>query len=146
MRHVLVSVIWATAAALAPAPAFADARDLLERFYDEVATFSADFEQAVLDENLNRIEESAGRMWIARPGKFRWDYEPPLEQQIVSDGERVWVYDVELEQVAEFAALFGERSAGAPVVEVPLLSGDVHDRAGIDHVRRSLFAPPSRDR
>lgn len=54
--------------------------------------------------------------------------------------------DVELEQVAEFAALFGERSAGAPVVEVPLLSGDVHDRAGIDHVRRSLFAPPSRDR
>ncbi len=99
MRHVLVSVIWATAAALAPAPAFADARDLLERFYDEVATFSADFEQAVLDENLNRIEESAGRMWIARPGKFRWDYEPPLEQQIVSDGERVWVYDVELEQV-----------------------------------------------
>lgn len=85
--------------ALLPSIAFADAVAQLDRFFDEVQTFSAEFEQVVLDENLNRIEESDGHMWISRPGRFRWDYEPPLEQQIVSDGERVWIYDVELEQV-----------------------------------------------
>lgn len=89
----------AMAVALLPSAASADATAELERFFAEVETFSAAFEQVVLDENLNRIEESTGRMWIARPGRFRWDYEPPLEQQIVSDGERVFVYDVELEQV-----------------------------------------------
>ncbi len=86
-------------AAIMPNSSAADAVDKLNRFFDQVETFSAEFEQVVLDENLNRIEESTGHMWIARPGRFRWDYEPPLEQQIVSDGERVWVYDVELEQV-----------------------------------------------
>lgn len=71
----------------------------LDRFFSDVVTFRARFEQVVLDEDLNRIEESAGEVWISRPGKFRWDYEPPLEQQIVSDGEQVWVYDADLAQV-----------------------------------------------
>ena len=53
----------------------------------------------VLDENLVPLEESAGRLWIARPGRFRWDYDPPFAQQIVADGVRIWIYDIELEQV-----------------------------------------------
>lgn len=79
--------------------ASATALDDLDFFYQRVNTFSAEFEQVVLDENLNRVEESTGRMWIERPGRFRWDYDPPLEQQIVSDGDRVWVFDVELDQI-----------------------------------------------
>lgn len=94
-----LQAVTATLVLLLAAPAYGDGRAQLERFFAEVNTFSAEFEQVVLDENLDRIEESLGRMWIARPGKFRWDYEPPLEQQIVSDGERVWIYDVELEQI-----------------------------------------------
>lgn len=84
---------------LALPAAHADAVTTMERFFDEVRTFRADFDQVVLDESLNRIEESSGKMWIARPDRFRWNYEAPLEQEIVGDGERVWVYDVELEQV-----------------------------------------------
>ena len=38
-------------------------------------------------------------MQIARPGRFRWDYEPPNEQRIISDGKKVWLYDIELEQI-----------------------------------------------
>lgn len=77
----------------------ANGTEKLDAFYRDVDTFSAFFEQIVLDENLNRIEERSGQMWLARPGKFRWDYEPPIEEQIVSDGDRVWVYDIELEQI-----------------------------------------------
>lgn len=72
----------------------------LARFFDNVATFRAEFEQVVLDENLDEIEQSSGKMWLSRPGKFRWDYAFPLEQYIVSDGKQVWVYDVDLAQAS----------------------------------------------
>ena len=93
-------LVWGLAV-LIPAlnPVHADSIAKLRSFYADVNTFSADFDQVVLDENLNRIEERSGQMWLARPGKFRWDYEPPLEERVVSDGEKVWVYDIELEQI-----------------------------------------------
>jgi len=71
----------------------------LERFYDFVKTYSAEFEQVVLDETLNIVETSSGKMWLGRPGKFRWDYAAPLPQEIVSDGQQIWIYDVDLESV-----------------------------------------------
>ena len=91
----LASSIWflsATVHAITPA-------ENLDRFFTNFKTFRADFTQVVLDENLEPLEESSGRLWIARPGRFRWDYHPPFAQQIVADGSRVWVYDLELEQV-----------------------------------------------
>ena len=74
--------------------------DDLRRFFTEVNTFSARFTQVVLDDRLSPIQESSGTLWIARPDKFRWDYEKPYEQQIVADGQRLWVYDAGLEQVS----------------------------------------------
>jgi outer membrane lipoprotein carrier protein len=72
----------------------------LRRFFKEVNTFSARFTQVVLDERLSPIQESSGTLWIERPNKFRWDYEKPYKQRIVADGERLWVYDVGLQQVS----------------------------------------------
>jgi outer membrane lipoprotein carrier protein len=74
--------------------------DNLRRFFKEVNTFSARFSQVVLDERLSPIQESSGTLWIERPNKFRWDYEKPYKQRIVADGERLWVYDVGLQQVS----------------------------------------------
>src|SRR3970282_1683949 len=34
-----------------------------------------------------------------RPGKMRWNYEPPNEQLVVTDGKTVWLYDPLLENV-----------------------------------------------
>ena len=73
--------------------------DNLDYFFQELKTLRADFSQVVLDENLMPLEESAGRLWISRPGRFRWDYHTPFAQQIVADGTRIWLYDIELEQV-----------------------------------------------
>lgn len=72
----------------------------LHRFFNQVQSYSARFEQVVLDEAMNPIQESSGNLWIQRPGKFRWQYSVPFEQQIVADGKQVWVYDVDLKQVA----------------------------------------------
>ena len=79
--------------------AVAGSLDSLDRFYNTVHTYTARFNQVVLDEGLVPIEESSGVMQIARPGRFRWDYEPPNEQTIGGDGTRVWIYDIELEQI-----------------------------------------------
>jgi len=73
--------------------------DHLKRFLGEIKAYSAEFEQVVLDENLRQIDEAGGTLTILRPGQFRWDYYPPAEQQIIGDGEKVWIYDLELKQV-----------------------------------------------
>jgi len=73
--------------------------DSLRRFFNEVQSYQAQFNQVVLDEALNTIQESSGTLWITRPNKFRWDYDKPFKQQIVGDGKKIWVYDQELRQV-----------------------------------------------
>lgn len=73
--------------------------DDLRRFFKDVQSFTARFNQVVLDESLNMLQESSGTLWIQRPNRFRWNYDAPFEQQIVGDGKKIWVYDVELRQV-----------------------------------------------
>jgi outer membrane lipoprotein carrier protein len=82
-------------------PAVAQAESIVQfdRFFEEVLTFKARFTQTIFDENLVPLEESSGQLRISRPGRFRWDYDPPAEQSIIADGERMWVYDIDLEQV-----------------------------------------------
>jgi outer membrane lipoprotein carrier protein len=77
----------------------ATATDNLNRFFQEIRTLRAEFSQVVMDENLVPLEESTGRLLISRPGRFRWDYHPPFAQQIIADGVKIWIYDIELEQV-----------------------------------------------
>ena len=74
--------------------------DSLRRFFNEVNSISARFNQVVRDESGSAIQESSGTLWIQRPNKFRWDYVAPYKQQIVADGKRIWVYDPGLQQVS----------------------------------------------
>ena len=101
MRWMLLWLVMG--AGLSPACAVADGYERLDRFFEKVTTFKASFTQVVLDENLLALEETSGLLWIARPGRFRWDYESGHRQSIVADGEVLWLYDVELEQVTRRA-------------------------------------------
>ena len=69
------------------------------RFFNEINTLEAQFIQIVLDENMTALDDGHGTVWIKRPGRFRWNYAPPDAQEIVGDGERVWLYDIALEQI-----------------------------------------------
>ena len=88
-------------------------------FFNGLLTMQADFDQQVLDGNRQLLQSSQGHMWIMRPGRFRWDYETPYKQQLVADGERLWSYDEELEQVTVKPA--SEVLTSTPAM---LLSGD----------------------
>jgi chaperone LolA len=45
------------------------------------------------------VTEASGRLYLQKPGRFRWDYLKPDAQVIVSDGRNLWLYDQDLEQV-----------------------------------------------
>lgn len=98
--HALFVLVLCTLHSVLAFAAPSTAIDDLRRFFREVNTFSARFNQVVLDERQSPIQESSGTLWIERPNKFRWDYEKPYKQRIVADGERLWVYDVGLQQVS----------------------------------------------
>jgi len=72
----------------------------LQRFLDNTQSLSAQFEQTLLNEYSELMQQSAGELRMQRPGKFRWDYTKPYEQNIVSNGRKIWMYDAELEQVS----------------------------------------------
>src|SRR4051812_13799504 len=59
----------------------------------------ANFEQKVYDRGGKLAQESKGSFVFLRPGRFRWEYAKPVDQLIVGDGERVWIYDRDLNQV-----------------------------------------------
>ncbi|MFO1220305.1 MAG: outer membrane lipoprotein chaperone LolA [Burkholderiaceae bacterium] len=91
----------AAAAALlcAAATARADGVDALREFARDVQSARAAFTQTVTSPDGARKKQSSGRFEFARPDRFRFVYDKPFEQQIVADGQRVWLYDVDLNQV-----------------------------------------------
>ena len=62
-------------------------------------SLSADFKQVHINEAGKPTQTSHGVFYLQRPGKFRWDYKTPFQQQIVSNSGKVWFYDTDLEQV-----------------------------------------------
>ena len=72
---------------------------LLDKFLTETKTMLASFAQTLRTNEGEILQESSGKFYLNRPGKFRWDYAKPYQQEIVSDGTSVWIYDIDLQQV-----------------------------------------------
>ncbi|HSI25383.1 MAG TPA: outer membrane lipoprotein chaperone LolA [Methylotenera sp.] len=102
-----------------PFVAKADGVKSLRNFYDQTHAMRANFYQVVTDRQGRKVQEVHGEMQLKRPNKFRWDYNKPYEQQIISDGKQVWLYDTELAQVTvrELSKALGSSPAA-------LLAGD----------------------
>jgi len=84
---------------LAAQTASADGMASVKAFYEQTKSVRANFHQVVTDKQGRKVQEVEGEMQLLRPNKFRWDYHQPYEQQIISDGKQVWLYDTELAQV-----------------------------------------------
>lgn len=98
-RHFLCSA--ATAALLLGATAaHADGLESLREFVREARTGRASFTQTVTAPDGTKKRTSSGRFEFARPNRFRFEYLKPYEQLIVADGQKVWIYDPDLQQVS----------------------------------------------
>jgi outer membrane lipoprotein carrier protein len=79
--------------------AWADAVDTLRQFSREVKTGKAGFTQTVTSPDGARKKTSTGSFEFSRPNRFRFAYDKPFEQLIVGDGAKVWLHDIDLNQV-----------------------------------------------
>ncbi len=77
----------------------ADGLAQLKAFHATTKSGKVTFRQVVAAKGRQETRESTGTFSFQRPGKFRWTYETPYEQLIVGDGDRLWIYDRDLNQV-----------------------------------------------
>jgi outer membrane lipoprotein carrier protein len=80
--------------------AHADSVETLRAFVRDVKSGRAQFTQTVTSPDGAKKKTSSGSFEFWRPNRFRFAYAKPFEQTIVGDGEKVWIYDADLNQVS----------------------------------------------
>ena len=81
-----------TAAALQPVPPPEQVAAALQRKYNGIRDFTADFTQVYVGGVLKRRATESGKVSIKKPGKMRWNYEHPEKKVFLSDGQRMYLY------------------------------------------------------
>lgn len=108
-------------------------RERLRGFLSQVQSLRANFVQTLYGADGDSQPPSSGRLLLERPGRFRWDYESPYRQLVLSDGESLWSVDPDLEQAV--VRKLDESMAASPAM---LLSGsrDLEEVFSIELVKR----------
>jgi outer membrane lipoprotein carrier protein len=99
--------------------ASASGLDELHAFLEGTKTAQGNFAQVVTNRDGRTTQTSSGTFAFERPGKFRWTYAKPFDQLIVGDGEKVYVYDRDLNQV-----IVRKLDAALGATPAALLAGD----------------------
>ena len=94
----------------------------LQAYLQQLQSLEGSFEQLTLDARGQRLQEARGTMSLQKPGRFYWHTEMPYPQLLVSNGETLWVYDPDLEQVT--IQKMDQRMTNTPAL---ILSGDARD-------------------
>jgi outer membrane lipoprotein carrier protein len=132
MRSLLLSLVFVFSAVQA------DSLDRFKTFLRDTQAARAEFEQKVYGREGKLMQESSGSFVFQRPGRFRWTYAKPVDQLIVGDGERVWIYDRDLSQVTvrRLSRALGSTPAallaGASDVEKAFELRDAGSRDGLE--------------
>jgi outer membrane lipoprotein carrier protein len=99
--------------------ALASGIDQFRAFLQNTKHARGSFVQSVVAKSGRKPQQSAGFFAFSRPGKFRWSYEKPYKQLLVSDGKKLWSYDPDLNQVT--VRKLGDALGSSPAA---LLAGD----------------------
>jgi outer membrane lipoprotein carrier protein len=83
---------------LRAAPGTASPTTDVDHYLQGLSSWSASFKQTITDSHGKELRSAAGKFYLERPGKFRWDYSEPSEQMILADGKQIWFYDKDLAQ------------------------------------------------
>src|SRR5690606_38098504 len=119
----LIRLLFASALLFTLVPVQADQTASVQRLtglLQKAETLTGRFSQLSLDGTGTQLQETSGELALKRPGQFRWHTDQPMEQLLVSDGKKVWLYDPDLEQVT--IQTLDQRLTHTPAL---LLSGDV---------------------
>lgn len=127
----------------------------MENFVKTVTTGKAEFTQVVTappkDGQSPRVKTSSGTFEFSRPNRFRFDYRKPFVQTIMADGQTVWLYDADLNQVTarKQAAVLGATPAAliASAADVKALQADfvLADAPDTDNLQWVTATPKAKD-
>lgn len=128
----------------------------LENFVRTVRSGQAEFTQVVTSParqgQAPRVKTSSGKFEFLRPNRFRFDYAKPFVQTIVADGQTLWLYDQDLNQVTarKQSQALGSTPAAliASAADLKALQGDfelvdVPDSEGLEWVQATPRAKDS---
>lgn len=73
----------------------------LDGFLKEMKTLQGQFVQIQFNANRQETQRASGTLELSRPGRFRWIYNQPYHQELVADGESLWIYDQDLDQATQ---------------------------------------------
>ena len=90
------------AVAAPPAPAALTAQDTLElqriaAYLNGIRTMTAHFQQTA-----NNGAVSTGSLWVARPGRMRFEYDRPTPITLLADSTSMYYWDKELNQTSKY--------------------------------------------
>lgn len=97
--------------------------DQLKAFWANTHAAQGSFSQSVVAKSGKKPQNSSGHFVLARPGKLRWSYEKPYQLLLVADGEKLWSYDADLNQVT-----VGKMDKALGASPAALLTGESLDR------------------
>lgn len=138
MRYSLIFTLGLALAAVASA-ADAAGLDQLKSFLETTKSARGVFSQTVLAKSGKKPQQAGGIFALERPGKFRWSYEKPYKQLLVSDGDKLWSYDPDLNQVAikKLGKAFGASPAAllaGSQLEQSFKLSDAGASEGVDYI------------
>ncbi|HEY3432129.1 MAG TPA: outer membrane lipoprotein chaperone LolA [Rhodocyclaceae bacterium] len=119
----MIRTFIAAAALLGAACAQASGLEQLNAFLAGAHTAQGSFAQVVTAKSGRKPQQSSGSFALQRPGKFRWIYDKPYPQTLVSDGDKFWSFDPDLNQVT--VRKLGKALGSSPAA---LLAGDGLDK------------------
>jgi outer membrane lipoprotein carrier protein len=141
--------------AIIPATALAGGLESLESFFKTAKSGRADFTQTVTapakEGQAAKVKTSTGTFEFQRPNRFKFNYKKPFAQDIVADGQTLWMYDVDLNQVTsrKQAQVLGSTPAAliAAAPDLKALQADFNlqaapDKDGMEWV---LATPKAKD-
>ncbi len=74
--------------------------DQLHQFGQSTKAASGEFVQTIVRKDGRPGKSSEGTFSFARPGKFSWHIRKPFEQLVIADGQKLYLYDIDLAQVS----------------------------------------------
>ncbi len=152
----LVAPAWGTEAAT-DGKALQEVRDVVKRLqarYERTKDLRADFTQKTRIEGFETPVSSSGRVYIKKPGRLRWDYLDPANEEIYVNGDDVKVYVPEHKQVlvGKLTQMAASRAplellrGAAKLEESFLIEPATGKERGIGGIRLISLTPKNRDR
>ncbi len=147
-RRLGVALVAGAALMVGASQAFASGTEQLKAFVTQVRTAKGDFTQQIVKApskaasgalaTQKPTDNSSGSFVFARPGKFIWSYQKPYQQVLQADGDKLYVYDKDLNQVTErkLAGALGASPAailfGSNDLDKNYTLRDAGEKGGID--------------